>query len=340
MAKAKTGGKVDALRATREAEAAQAESQAKARRKELTLHPACEALPVLPKARYDELVESIRANGLEDPIVTHNGEVLDGRHRLRACEEAGVEPRFVEWDGRGGDPVGFIALKQIRRDMTKSQRAAWAAEYVLPAEEEKARERQASHGAAPGRVANTSGSGSTSDAGTARDKAGEATGVSGRSVDTAKKVKDADEALFEDLKSGKKTLAQAAREAALTERLRGFPDDERERAAAFLHHVVAEGNHSSTAVELADKLLAKPAEDRLRIYVFHESDDPRERSLALTEAANLPPMPHPALPHLRDAGRAIAKARRHFNGDASGERLKVVRSEIDAVISTLQEGAA
>jgi hypothetical protein len=309
------------------------------RRNELVLHPACEALPALPTARYDELVESIRVNGLEDAIVTHEGQVLDGRHRLLACADAGVEPRFIEWDGRGGEPVGFIALKQIRRDMTTSQRAAWAAEFLLPAEEEKAAARQASHGAAPGRAANTSGNVAGSDLGEARDKAGEAAGVSGRSVGTAKKVRDADAALFDEVKAGTMTLPEAARRATLNKKLTEFPEDERGRAGAFLHHVIAEGNHSSTAVELADNLLAKPAEDRLRIYVFHESEDPREQSLALTEAANLPPMPHPALPHLRDAGRAIAKARRYFNGDASSERLKVVRSEIDAVISTLQEGA-
>lgn len=106
---------------------------------DLQLHPACEALPELPPERYAELVDSIREHGQEDPIILHDGMVLDGRHRLRACEEAGVEPRFEEWDGRGDTPVGFIALKQIRRDMTVSQRAAWAAEYVLPAEEEKAK---------------------------------------------------------------------------------------------------------------------------------------------------------------------------------------------------------
>jgi hypothetical protein len=339
MAKA-TGGKVDALRKTREAEAAQAESQAKARRKELVLHPACEALPALPKARYDELVESIRANGLEDPIVLHEGRVLDGRHRLRACEEAGVEPRFVEWDGRGGDPVGFIALKQVRRDMTKSQRAAWAAEYVLPAEEEKAAERQQSTLKRGATAPDPETLPERESQGEARDKAGEAAGVSGRSVGEANKLKEANGQLFDEVKAGRMTLAEAGRREAIASKVEQLPTDERGRASSFLGGVIADGNHSSTAVEMADNMLAMPAEERLRIYVLHESDDPRERSLALTEAANLPPMPHPALPHLRDAGRAIAKARRHFNGDASGERLKVVRSEIDAVISTLQEGAA
>lgn len=304
----------------------------------MNLHPACSALPELSPERYAELVESIREHGQEDPIIVHDGVVLDGRHRLRACGELGIEPRLEEWDGRGGDPVSFIALKQIRRDMTVSQRAAWAAEYVLPAEEEKAAERKASTlrqgDAAPDMEAFPH-----RDEGTARDKAGEAAGVSGRSVGEAKKIRDTSSELFEEVKSGNLSLAEAARRQKIAEKIQAFPEDERPKAEKFLRGVVERGNHTAKAVELADSLLQKPEEDRVRIYVLDESDDPKDQSLALTEAAGLPPMPHPALTHLRDASRSLAQAGRYLDG-LDGKRLNGFRSEINSIVSTLKESAA
>ena len=47
---------------------------------------------------YARLVASIGENGLLEPVAVWRGEVIDGRHRLRACAEAGVEPRFSQLD--------------------------------------------------------------------------------------------------------------------------------------------------------------------------------------------------------------------------------------------------
>jgi len=325
------------------------------------LHPACEELPELSAERYAEMVESIREHGLEDAITVHNGVVLDGRHRLRACTEAGVEPRFEEWDGRGGTPVGFIALKQIRRDMTASQRAMWAAEYVLPDEEEAARERLAEGRARGAEATNTGRSPARlPDTGEAREKAAEKAGVSARYVSDAKRVRDRDEALADEVKKGSLSLPEAARRSKLAEKVDAFPADERDRARAFLQGVRNAGKLARPddqidirrpledellvllrhAAQHADNLLGMPEEDRLRIYVLNESDDERDNSLAMTEAAQLPPMPHPALPHLRDAGRSVARAMRTIDSDAGAASLKRIRDDLAAVISTLKEKAA
>jgi len=142
------------------------------------------------------------------------------------------------------------------------------------------------------------------------------------------------------VKKGSLSLPEAARRSKLAEKVDAFPADERDRARAFLQGVVDRGNHTSTAVELADNLLGMPEEDRLRIYVLNESDDERDNSLAMTEAAQLPPMPHPALPHLRDAGRSVARAMRTIDSDAGAASLKRIRDDLAAVISTLKEKAA
>jgi len=93
-------------------------------------HPAADELPLIEGPEFDELVADIRKHGLIEPITTFKGQILDGRNRLRACEAAGVEPKFVEWDGKG-DPEWWIFSKNIpRRHLTASQRAAYAVKHL------------------------------------------------------------------------------------------------------------------------------------------------------------------------------------------------------------------
>lgn len=52
-------------------------------------------MPTMTSDAWETLRDSIAAQGLLVPIVTWRGQVVDGRHRLRACEETGREPSFV-----------------------------------------------------------------------------------------------------------------------------------------------------------------------------------------------------------------------------------------------------
>jgi hypothetical protein len=74
-------------------------------------------------AALKELAEDIRQHSLIHPIVcTADGTVLDGVNRLKACEIAGVEPRFEIY--AGGNPVGFAVSANLkRRQLNESQRA-------------------------------------------------------------------------------------------------------------------------------------------------------------------------------------------------------------------------
>jgi N6-adenosine-specific RNA methylase IME4 len=84
-------------------------------------HPLAEVFPLLEGEAFDALAADIKARGLIDAITTHDGKILDGRNRYRACEAAGVTPEFVEWDG---DPLAFvISVNLKRRHLTPSQRA-------------------------------------------------------------------------------------------------------------------------------------------------------------------------------------------------------------------------
>jgi ParB-like chromosome segregation protein Spo0J len=93
-------------------------------------HPAADAFPLLTGPDFDGLVDDIKRNGLLEAIVQDLDErILDGRNRLRACEAAGVEPRFVVYNG--DDPISFVVSKNFRRrHMNESQRAMVAAKLA------------------------------------------------------------------------------------------------------------------------------------------------------------------------------------------------------------------
>lgn len=84
-------------------------------------HPAADAFPMMDDGRYAELLADIRQNGQREPITLCEEMILDGRNRLRACVEAGIEPEFRE---HKGDPWAFAwSLNGARRDLEATVRA-------------------------------------------------------------------------------------------------------------------------------------------------------------------------------------------------------------------------
>lgn len=83
-------------------------------------HPAAEIWPMMTPERYAELVDDIRRNGQVEPITVCEGKILDGRNRLKACLELGVEPHYRR---HAGDPWKFTwSVNGARRDMKAAQR--------------------------------------------------------------------------------------------------------------------------------------------------------------------------------------------------------------------------
>lgn len=79
----------------------------------LPIHPLADLFPLIEGAEFDELVASVKAHGLWDPITLLDGAILDGRNRYRACQAAGVKPRFEDF--AGDDPYAFVIDKNVRR---------------------------------------------------------------------------------------------------------------------------------------------------------------------------------------------------------------------------------
>lgn len=91
--------------------------------KELELHPLCSLFPRIAGAEFNALVADIKANGLREPIIIHDGMILDGGNRYRACIEAGVEPAVMKFGG--GNLVSYVLSANLhRRHLSPGQQAA------------------------------------------------------------------------------------------------------------------------------------------------------------------------------------------------------------------------
>lgn len=89
----------------------------------MELHPLCTYFPRLAGAEFTALCDDIAAHGLQNPIITLDGMILDGGNRFRACEAMQVKPRFTKFTG---DNAALFVLSQNlhRRHLTPGQRAA------------------------------------------------------------------------------------------------------------------------------------------------------------------------------------------------------------------------
>ena len=103
---------------------------------EVKLHPAANIFPMMEGPDFDRLCGDIQENGLLNRIIffgetIETAELIDGRNRLKACQELGinwldhvalVKPQDMP------DPVSFVlTMNLIRRHLNDSQRAMIAA---------------------------------------------------------------------------------------------------------------------------------------------------------------------------------------------------------------------
>lgn len=97
----------------------------------LPLHPLCTLFPPMDAETFNSFVDDIADNGLREPVITLDGQVLDGRNRQAACAELGLMPDGMYQDYVGDDPLAFVLSKNLaRRHLTESQRAMIAAQLV------------------------------------------------------------------------------------------------------------------------------------------------------------------------------------------------------------------
>lgn len=182
----------------------------------MKIHRLAEYFPILEGEEFDLLVEDIKKNGQLEPIVMVDGEILDGVNRWRACEQLGIEPKIKQYTGI--DPLGYVISENIRRrHLDTSQRAMLATE-MLPEFERQAGERK-TEAAKKQRPEGSTGFISRGseypehDEQRARDDAAKLFGVSGESVQRAKRIKaGTSEEVVKDIIRGKRTVGEVDNE--------------------------------------------------------------------------------------------------------------------------------
>jgi protein gp37 len=142
----------------------------------------------MPKKQFKAFKEDISGLGVLEPITLIDGMILDGRHRYKACKELGIEcPTRTVDNVSPHDLVRSMNLH--RRHLTQSQMSMVGAALLEPFEQDAKKEQGKRTDLEPDNItANLPKSkGRKSES---VDKAGEAVGVSGRSIRDAKVILD------------------------------------------------------------------------------------------------------------------------------------------------------
>lgn len=153
-----------------------------------------------PGPAFDALQEDIRANGIHEPIVVYQGEILDGRNRYMAARDLGVRFPVRDFEGTEAEALAFVMSRNLhRRHLTQAQKVAAAAQAAnMPVGGNQ-------HGASLRQLADPP------EAVITTQQAAEAMGVATRTVERAKKVvKEGAPELVAAMAAGKVAVSAAA----------------------------------------------------------------------------------------------------------------------------------
>ncbi|MBL4884962.1 MAG: hypothetical protein JKY95_10565 [Planctomycetaceae bacterium] len=93
-------------------------------------HDSAGLFPMMDAEQYSGLKEDIELNGCKEDIVLWRGKIIDGRNRLKACQEIGIEAPFTEL-ADDADPWEYvISANMHRRHLSASQRAMVASKIA------------------------------------------------------------------------------------------------------------------------------------------------------------------------------------------------------------------
>lgn len=150
------------------------------------IHKLSLVFPDMSAEEYQTLKYDIQNNGYDKryPVILYENQILDGRHRFKACQELKIKPIFEEYNGN--DPLGLVVRSNKRRNLTVGQWAAINLELSA--------------------LVRGQGSGRTS------EKIATMTESSRPAIEKMKRVVDFSKELAEEVKSGKTTLEHAHNE--------------------------------------------------------------------------------------------------------------------------------
>lgn len=198
---------------------------------------------IFPEAKaedYNRLLEDIKSNGYDktQPITIYQGEIIDGWNRQRACDEIGIKPEYVTFNGTDVEAIALVMRTNKRRNLNSGQWACIAAEaddllaVIREQVEKERRDKQAESQSKtsepiPQKIA---GQPKNDNSKETSAKAAELFNTNRTYVNQAVKMKTAAPEVFEKVKAGKMTM-QDANKAVRAIPTDPWADDEKERKA-------------------------------------------------------------------------------------------------------------
>ena len=220
------------------------------------MDPLVQVFPDTPQEDSQSLVTNIAANGLlvEITVWGNPPRVVDGKRRLRACEQTGVRPRYRQLRG-DIDPRDYVWAKNgERRDLTKSQKALAAAQ-MFPC-------------AGPGRPSTTGGNSAISQnfPAATQGEVAKAHGVSIRLLSDAAKITAKDGPIIPEVREAVRENVITVSDAARWKVLDASPEAQRQGLA-----LVQDGTVGTLAAGIARVLEGNQERERER---FRRIDPP------------------------------------------------------------------
>lgn len=97
---------------------------------ELTVHPLARLIPVITLGDMDRLIDDIAANGVLEPLILFEGQVLDGRNRLAVASVLGTPVMVDQFDGDSAAAKKYVwSANAARRHLTMPQIALAAERF-------------------------------------------------------------------------------------------------------------------------------------------------------------------------------------------------------------------
>lgn len=273
---------------------------------DLHFHEFANIFPLIDGPEFERLVADIQANGLREDITLHEGKILDGRNRYRACLRAKVEPRFRDYAG-DDSPDGLLAfvvsVNVARRQLSKEDLALCAAEAddllaKLKQEGQEAMQAGAQKGgqtAGRGRHKDSpvekvaQGNEPKQRAPTSRAKMAGMMGVNEGYVGQAVSLKRSAPALYAEVKAHKKKLTEATAEAKRAGLLEAAkpkakpPEDDRSKTIWVHKAWDTGGADHKWAEHVGGLLLGEMANRDCHLYLECDGGDSIVRAVALVE---------------------------------------------------------
>lgn len=159
-------------------------------------HPLAAIFPELPPEELNQLVRDIRERGQLEPIIIYKGLILDGQNRYKACKIVGIKPRIEEFDAKLAkrSPEEFVLSRNLRRrHLSGGQKAAIALDWSERMEFSPKVEKTKVLGRPKGPIPD----------------AARQIGINEQRVFEVRQVRDASARLYQEVKSGRRSLNSA-----------------------------------------------------------------------------------------------------------------------------------